>query len=213
MKKLLLAIAFLTLCVAASAQIIPDGTAKRSGGNIKIEKQKLNMVQRDLLLSDIDGHDYLAKWKRCNAWRKTGIWMTAGGSVVTVVGLGYTMVYALAGVIGMAFAAGTGAVVGSAGGEEAAQETASEAAQEVSDSISPYIDAGLIVTGLGAVTTIAGIPVIITNCSKMNKIVKAYNNSRPLSMDCFPELSVSPTLAYVPATGTVAPGVGIKINF
>ncbi|MBQ9652817.1 MAG: hypothetical protein IJV32_01155 [Bacteroidales bacterium] len=75
MKKLLLALALMTACFAASAQYVPSGTAKRSGGHINIDGERLTQEQQTVFLSDINGQDFTAQWKRNNTWRKTGIWM------------------------------------------------------------------------------------------------------------------------------------------
>ena len=202
---------FLALAAgSAFAQYIPDGTVKRKGCGMKVDKQKLNWDQQSYILSDIDGKDCTKAWIKARKTRGWGIGLTTGGATVTVVGAGATMVMVLATALGVAFGAGFGAMAGSVGGEEAAQESANEAAQQVADDMEPKINACLAVTGVGIVTTAVGIPMWISGTSKMNKIVKAYNKSN-LAFE--PEFKVGPSFAYSPSNNTVAPGVGITVRF
>lgn len=204
----------MTACFAASAQYIPDGTAKRSGGHIKVDGETLTAEQQALLLSDINGQDFTAQWKRNNAWRKTGIWMTSLGGTAIVGGLGTTFVGVIAMALGVVVGAGTAAVVAGAasgGDSQASSDAAGEAADSVAEGIAPIINTGLIITGAGVVSTAVGIPMIVTNCKKMNSIVKAYNS--PLANENAPQLSISPALAYEPASGSIAPGIGLRLNF
>lgn len=211
MKRWIIALVFLALAAgSASAQYIPDGTVKRKGSGMKVDRQKLNWDQQAYILSDINGQDLTADWIKARKTRGWGIGLTTGGATVAVVGAGATMVMVLATALGVAFGAGVGAMAGSVGGEEQAQESANEAAQQVADEMTPKINACLAVTGVGLVTTIVGIPTWISGTKKMNRIVKAYNNSN-LAFE--PELNVGPSFAYSPATHTVAPGVGLTVNF
>lgn len=211
MKRWIIALVFLALAAgSASAQYIPDGTVKRRGCGMKVDKQKLDWEQQAYILSDIDGKDCTKAWIKARKTRGWGIGLTAGGATVTVVGAGATLVVGLATALGVAFGAGIGAMAGSVGGEEQAQESANEAAQQVADDMEPTINACLAITGAGLVTTVVGIPMWIAGTTKMNKIVKAYNNSH-LAFE--PEVQFGPSFAYSPALHTVAPGVGITINF
>ena len=200
MKRWIIALVFLALAAgSASAQYIPDGTVKRKGCGMKVDKQKLNWEQQAYILSDINGHDYTQQWIRARKTRGWGIGLTAGGATVTVVGAGATVVMLFATALGVAFGAGVGAMAGSVGGEEAAQESANEAANQVAEDMQPILDACVAVTGAGFVTTLVGIPMWISGTSKMNKIVKAYN--------------AGPSFAYSPASNSIAPGVGLTVNF
>ena len=211
MKRWIITLVFLALAVgSASAQYIPDGTVKRKGSGMKVEKQKLNWDQQAYILSDINGKDCTKDWINARRTRGWGIGLTAGGATVTVVGAGATMVMVLAAALGVAFGAGAGAIAGSVGGEEASQEAASDAAQQVADEMAPKINACMAVTGVGFVTTIVGGSMWIAGNSKMNKIVKSYNLSH-LAFE--PEFNFGPSIAYSPATNTVAPGVGLTISF
>ena len=214
MKKLLLALALMTACFAASAQYLPVGVAKRSGGHIKIDGERLTTEQQALFLSDINGQDFTAQWKKNNSWRKTGIWLTSVGGAAVVGGLGTTLIGAVAMIFGVAIGASTAAVVAgtaSGGDEQASSDAANEAANNAAEGIAPIMNTGLAITAVGTVSMVAGIPMIVVNCSKMNKIVKAHNNS--LALESSPELSLSPAIAYEPASGSIAPGIGLKLNF
>ena len=214
MKRWIIALVFLALAAgSASAQYIPDipdGTVKRKGCGMKVEKQKLNWEQQAYILSDIDGKDCTHDWIKARKTRGWGIGLTTGGASVAVVGAGATMVMVVVAALGTAIGAGVGAVAGSIGGEEQAQESANDAAQQVAEEMAPKINACLAVTGVGLVTTVVGIPLWATGSAKMNKIVKAYNNS---NVAFEPEFKVGPSIAYSPANNTVAPGVGITVNF
>ena len=211
MKRWIIALVFLALAAgSASAQYIPDGTVKRKGCGMKVDKQKLSWDQQAYILSDIDGKDCTQAWIKARKTRGWGIGLTAGGATVTVVGAGATVVMGLVTALGVAFGAGVGAMAGSVGGEEAAQESANEAANQVAEDMQPILDACVAVTGAGFVTTLVGIPMWISGTSKMNKIVKAYNNSN-LAFE--PEFKVGPSFAYSTATHTVAPGVGLTVSF
>ena len=211
MKRWIIALVFLALAAgSASAQYIPDGTVKRKGCGMKVDRQKLTWDQQAYILSDIDGKDCTQAWIRARKTRGWGIGLTTGGATVTVVGAGATVVMLFATALGVAFGAGVGAMAGSIGGEEQAQESANEAANQVADEMTPKINACLAVTGVGLVTTIVGIPMWVSGTTKMNKIVKAYNNSN-LAFE--PEFKVGPSFAYSPANNTVAPGVGLTVRF
>ena len=200
MKRWIITLVFLALAAgSAYAQYIPEGTVKRKGSGMKVEKQKLDWNQQAYILSDIDGQDLTAEWIKARKLRGWGIGLTTGGATVTVVGACATVVVGLVTALGVAFGAGAGALVGSVGGEEQAQESANEAAQQVADDMAPILNTCLIATGAGVVTTAVGIPLWVIGSKKMNRIVKAYN--------------AGPTIAYSPATHSVTPGVGVTINF
>lgn len=211
MKRWIIALLFLALAAgSASAQIIPDGTVKRKGCGMKVDKEKLTWDQQAYILSDINGNDCTQAWIEARKIRGWGIGLTAGGATVTVVGAGATLVMGLATVLGVAFGAGAGAIAGSVGGEEASQEAANDAANQVAEEMQPILNTCLAVTGAGLVSTVVGIPMWITGTSRMNKIVKAYNNSH-LAFE--PEVQFGPSFAFSPATQTVAPGVGFTVRF
>ena len=192
MKRLICTLVFLALAVGAYAQYIPDGTLKRHGCGMRMDRQKLTKEQQAIILQDIDGVDYTKQWKTARNWRAAGIAMTAGGAGVAVVGVGMGFVYIFAEVLGIALAA----PIASIGGEDGAQE----AADNINDQMSPYIAASFAAAGLGAVTSVAGIPIIVVNCKKMNKIVKAYNGRQK-------DVAV---LSWGP---THSGGTGLSLNF
>ena len=195
MRKFIFSLILLLLGVSAYGQYI-DSTAvnhvlKRRGSALRLDGQRLSRADQMILLSDIDGVDYTEAWKKARGWRAAGIGMISGGSALAVFGVGYTFVYLIAGMMGVAIGATASAMVGGDG---------NEAAEEISNDIEPYINAGLIMTGVGIGTAVAGIPVTAVNSHKMSKIVKQYNatQSAPAA-----EVTFGPT----------ASGVGFAINF
>ena len=184
MKKffvLLFSLAVLS-SVGASAQTaaFPDGTSfGRKGTRLTVDGVKLDKETQVLVLSNVGGEDLNAEWKKYSNLRNTGLGLTIGGPVVTVFGAGYTFVYLIADIFGVAFGA---VAAGSVGGEDSAQE----AAQNVSDQIEPYINAGLAITGVGIVTTVTGIVLLTTGSHKLRKTVNYINDkgvSRNISFD------------------------------
>ena len=77
MKRCILILFLLTLSLAASAQYV-----HRRGGHMTRDKEKIALEEQQLILSDINGIDYNGVWKDYNGWRKTGLGLTIGGSVV-----------------------------------------------------------------------------------------------------------------------------------
>ncbi|MBO7397163.1 MAG: hypothetical protein J6Y31_06625 [Bacteroidales bacterium] len=205
MKKLFLILMLLGLTLGASAQYVDaDSThfLKRAGCGLKLDGEKLSKDQANELLSNIGGEDYTSTWKVARDWRTAGIAMTAGGGAITVVGLGVTMVYALAGVLGAAFG---GAIGGAVGGPEAG----SDAAEGVIEGVTPYINGGLATAFIGATTMAAGIPLIVIHCNRMNHIVKSYNE---LNQPAAPQLPAPSEDVYL-SFGPTAHGTGIALNF
>lgn len=208
MKKLIVSIILMFLACGAYAQIADTtvistetiGVLKRAGGGMKVDKVRLSREERQILLSDIGGIDYNADWNKAKGWRAAGISMIAGGSAVAVVGLGYFMGAAVAGMLGIVIGAGTAAVVtGAVGGDSnaAAQETSNN----VSNEVSPHIAAGLIILTVGAGTAAAGIPITIVNCKRLSNIVDEYNAIHNPA----PEASLS--------FGPTRNGIGLALNF
>ena len=173
------------LCLSAmgaKAQVaaFPQGTEfGRKGTHLTVDGVKLDNETQFLVLSDVGGEDLNPQWKRYSHLRNTGLGLTIGGPVVAVFGAGYTMVYLLAEVFGVAIGA---AAAGAVGGEDSAQD----AADNVSDQIEPYINAGLIITGVGIGATVTGIVLLSTGAHKLKKTVNYINEkgeSRNLTFD------------------------------
>ena len=183
-------VALVLLSVGAWAQYAGTGTAKRAGTSIKVDGVKLSREEQAALLSDIGGTDYNPAWQKAKAGRNAGMGLTIGGSLVAMTG---GAVFVL-GVTSMLVGASLGAVFGSIGGEEGAQQGAQAgvAAGE------PYINGGLIATGVGLAAVGAGIPLMAVNCKRLNNIVKDYNGERPEA-----QLSLGPT----------GNGLGLTLSF
>ena len=190
MKRILVLIVLMFLSVGAWAQYAETGVAKRAGTHIKVDGVKLSPEEQTTLLSDIGGTDYNPAWQKAKSGRNAGIGLTVGGSVVALGGGAAVLLGVTASIIGGA----AGAVVGSIGGEEGAQQGAQAgvAAGE------PYINGGLIATGVGLAAVGAGIPLMVVNCHKLNNIVKSYNADGPEA-----QLSFGPT----------GNGFGLTLNF
>lgn len=84
MKRLTVVILCLMAWTGASAQYIPDGMLKRHGNSLMIDGIRLTDVEQELLLSDIDGKDYVDSWNDYCKRRKDAIKDTIVGSVELV---------------------------------------------------------------------------------------------------------------------------------
>lgn len=192
MKRWIFILFFLTLTLSASAQYI-----SRKGGTLVQDGQKLSKEEAQALLSDINGTDYSTVWKDYNAWRKTGLGLTIGGSVA-VAGGGLTFLTgAMVSLVGVAVGASAGAIGGSAGAQAGA-EAGAKAGQ-------PLMTGGLIAMGVGAVALGAGIPLLAVNARRMNRIVKDYNGTIPAPAVEEPAVEV--------AFGPAPSGIGFTVSF
>jgi len=196
MKKILAIIGLFLLTVCAYAQYVPEHVAKRSGCTIKLDGQKLSPAQALELVSDIDGEDYSAQWKKARGWRTGGIVMVSVGGVAFAGGT----TFFLAGVMITA----TGAIVGGAVGAIGGQDSANSAANKGAKAGVPYMIGGLSAAAVGVALLGGGIPLIVVNCKKMDKIVGQYN-----------EMYVpAPETTDVEFTfGGTPNGIGLCLNF
>lgn len=192
MKRFLLLICFLCVALSSQAQYI-----RRHGGQLRYQDgQVLTKEEQQLLLSDIEGHDYNAPWNTARRLRGTGLGLTIGGGVAMGVGaMGVTI-----GAVTSALGAVIGGTVGSMGGQEGAQEGASAGAKAGT----PLITAGLIVGAVGVVATATGIPMLVVNTRRMNKIVNTYNNSLNPEE---PQIQASINFGFTPH------GIGLSYQF
>jgi hypothetical protein len=190
MKRIIVMVALMLLSVGAWAQYAGTGAAKRAGTHIKVDGVKLSREEQAALLSDIGGTDYNPAWQKAKAGRNAGMGLTIGGGAVALGGGAVVLLGLTTSIIGGA----AGAIVGSIGGEEGAQQGAQAgvAAGE------PYINGGLIATGVGLAAMGAGIPLLAVNCKRLNNIVKDYNGERPEA-----QLSLGPT----------GNGLGLTLSF
>ena len=176
MKRLFLILVLLAVAVSASGQYV-QGPLKRVGGTLKSPSGKLTKEELAQVLQDIDGQDCTAEWKKAKGWRGAGVGLIAGGSVMGVGGLGLFMVGALTSAVGGAVGATAGAVAGSIGGKESSQSAAQQGAQQGVSAGKGLMTAGVIVTGVGVACTLAGIPLVIVNCTRMSHLADRYNAS------------------------------------
>ena len=190
MKKVILLLTLLLLPLGVRAQYANPGTVKRAGTHLKVDGEKLSPEAQVALLSDINGTDCNPAWDKASSGRNTGLGLTIGGGVALLGGGALVVV----GLTASVFGAAAGAVIGSIGG----QDTAQEAANEGASAGVPYTNAGLITAGVGIAAMGVGIPLMITNTRKLNRIVDACNDGRSTS-----EIILGPT----------PNGIGIALRF
>ncbi len=196
MKKLLAIIGLLLLTVCVYAQYVPEHVAKRSGCTIKLDGQKLSQAQVLDLVSDIEGEDYSAQWKKARGWRTGGIVMVSVGGAAIVGGT----TFFLAGVMVSTFGAVAGGTVGAIGGQESANNAANKGAKAGV----PIMIGGLSAVVAGVALVGGGIPLIAVNCKKMNQIVDKYNEV----------YAPAPETTDVELTfGGTPNGIGLCLNF
>ena len=205
MKRCILILFLLTLSLAASAQYV-----HRRGGHMTRDKEKIALEEQQLILSDINGIDYNGVWKDYNGWRKTGLGLTIGGSVVAGGGALTFLTGALVSMLGAAVGAVGGAVGGSVGGSAGAQSGAQAGAEAGVKAGQPIMTGGLIAMGVGAVALGAGIPVLVVNCKRMNRIVADYNGTLP---DPTLEEPAVEEPAVEVAFGPAPSGMGFTVRF
>ena len=206
MRRCLLILFLLTLSLAASAQYI-----HRKGGHMTRDKETISLEEQQLILSDINGVDYNGLWKDYNTWRKTGLGLTIGGSVVAGGGALTFLTGALVSMLGAAVGAVGGAVGGSIGGSEGAQSGAQAGAEAGVQAGQPIMTGGLIAMGVGAVALGAGIPVLVVNCKRMNRITADYNATLPEPAVEEPAAEDNSLLEV--AFGPAPSGVGLTLRF
>lgn len=206
MKRCILILFLLMLSLAASAQYV-----HRRGGHMTRDKEKIALEEQQLILSDINGIDYNGVWKDYNGWRKTGLGLTIGGSVVAGGGALTFLTGALVSMLGAAVGAVGGAAVGgSVGGSAGAQSGAQAGAEAGVKAGQPIMTGGLIAMGVGAVALGAGIPVLVVNCKRMNRIVADYNGTLP---DPTLEEPAVEEPAVEVAFGPAPSGIGFTVSF
>lgn len=197
MKRWFLILFFLTLTLSASAQYI-----SHKGGTILLDGEKLSKEDAQVLLSDINGVDYSNAWYGYNTWRKTGLGLTIGGSIVAG---GGALTFLTGALVSM-----FGAVIGGAAGAIGGPDSASSGAEAGAKAGQPIMTGGLIATGVGAACLGAGIPLLAVNSHRMNRIVKDYNAAIPAP--AVEEPAVEEPAVEV-AFGPAPSGIGFTVNF
>lgn len=206
MRRCIVILFLLTLSLAASAQYV-----HRKGGHMTRDKEIISLEEQQQILSDINGVDYTGLWKDYNTWRKTGLGLTIGGSVVAGGGALTFLTGALVSMLGAAVGAVGGAVGGSIGGSEGAQSGAQAGAEAGVQAGQPIMTGGLIAMGVGAVALGAGIPVLVVNCKRMNRITADYNATLPEPAVEEPAAEDNSLLEV--AFGPAPSGVGLTLRF
>lgn len=206
MRRCIVILFLLTLSLAASAQYV-----HRKGGHMTRDKEIISLEEQQQILSDINGVDYTGLWKDYNTWRKTGLGLTIGGSVVAGGGALTFLTGALVSMLGAAVGAVGGAVGGSIGGSEGAQSGAQAGAEAGVQAGQPIMTGGLIAMGVGAVALGAGIPVLVVNCKRMNRITADYNATLPEPAVEEPATEDNSLLEV--AFGPAPSGVGLTLRF
>ena len=202
MKRLLIVLTLALLSLAASAQYVDggalredgdlrgsgalredgdlrgSGALRRAGATIRIGDQKLTAAERDALVSELGGTELVAAWDKARGGRSAGIWLTAGGAVLTSAGAVTALLGGMISVTGALVGATTGAIVGSIGGQESANQAASQAASNGAQAGNPYLTAGMVGMIAGVAGLAAGIPILVVNNHRLNALVDDCNQSR-----------------------------------
>ncbi len=132
---------------------------KKSGTLIKMNDRKLSKEETYALLNEYGGYLYEDTWNKGKSLRTAGIITTSAGGTLMLAGLGYTLIYGVAGVFGISIAA--------IGGQEAAQG--------VADNFSPHIAGGMTAAVIGTAALGTGVALLIVGNSRMRHIVKDMN--------------------------------------
>ena len=160
-KSLLTFIIVLTAGLSALAQS-PEGIwwnagdLKRAGKTIALNGTKLDLEQRNLLLTTAGGPELLDTWNKYSNMRTWGTWLTVGGGVVLATGLSVGGIYFLAGMVGTIFVA--------IGGQEAVDKLWAD--------IGPKATAGGIVSLVGLGGAVTGIVLLSVGNSNLTKTVR-----------------------------------------
>lgn len=201
MKRLVMILVLLMAWTGAWAQYVPDGVLKRHGNSLKIDGVRLTDVEQELVLSDIDGKDYVESWNTYSQRRKDAIKTTVVGSVelVGAAALLYGGVWLFkitgASIFAVLFVS---AFVG--GGNQDGQQDSGLETDRMGFIIGSLMALDLAVVGGGihyASTGISlltvGIASLVKSGTKMNDIVKRYNYSRLPNDRITGQLSLGPT--------------------
>lgn len=188
MKRALITIACMLLSIAAFAQFNDtefNGVLERYRAGMKMDGIVLNADEVAAILSNVDGLDRTAEWQQLKKNRAWGKGLIIGGSSLASVGavafVGTGVVYVVV------------AIFAAIGGQEAIDNLNAQ--------FNPYFVTSAIVTGAGAATAVAGIPIVVVNNRKMNGIVKDWNNANGHGSDVSFNFGAAPS------------GVGFTLNF
>lgn len=189
MKRTLITIACMLLSIAAFAQFNDtefSGLLERHNGGMRMDGTDLNPDEMAIILADVNGEDRTADWYRYKGKRALGEGLIIGGCATAAAGAVVFVGTAVVHVVCVIFVA--------IGGQEAVDQ--------LSRQFEPWYIGSGIVTGVGAASAIAGIPVLVVNNKKLNGIVNDWNaaNGAPTG-----EVSLN--------FGAAPSGIGFTLNF
>lgn len=196
MKRTLITIACMLLSIAAFAQFNDtefNGILERHNGGMRMDGTDLTPDEMAVILADVAGEDRTAEWYSYKSKRALGEGLIIGGSATAAAG---AVVFAGTGVVWLLCAALGGGLAAALGGD------GQEAVDNISEEFEPWFIGSAIVTGAGAATAIAGIPILVTNNKKLNGIVNDWN-----AVNAPTDTEVSLNFGAAPS------GVGFTLNF
>lgn len=160
-------VAVCCLSIAASAQYTDDTQSilRRKRAGLTLDGQKLSAEEQAQLLSDIGGLDYTEQWNRYARGRRTGIALISVGAATAAAGAAVVAGTGLVYVVGLIIVAPVAGV----------SDNGDEVVDDYGRSFRPWFTGGFIALGAGAAVAVAGIPVTVKNCRRMNGIVDRYN--------------------------------------
>ena len=201
MKRIVVVFLCLMAWTGASAQFVPDGVLKRHGSSLKIDGVRLTDVEQELVLSDIEGKDYVEVWNNYSLRRKAAIKDTIKGSVDLVGSAallyGGVWLFKMTGA-SILLTIFVSALAGG-GDPESQQEPNIDVGRTklVLGSIAALdlavVGGGIYFASKGISYLAGGVTSLIISGVRMNDIVKRYNYSRLPNDNTIGELSLGPT--------------------
>ena len=182
MKHWTLTFLLIFVSLGAWAQYsVPNAEFKRAGGTIKMDGEKLSKDACNELLLNAGGEDLYKQWKKAKGNRTTGIVLTSVGGTLAVGGLATAFLGGIVSVLGAAAGATAGAIAGSIGGKDTASSAAQQGAESGGHAGDGLAYGGLAAAVVGTGSLAAGIPILVVNCKKMDKMVEGINDSRSVT--------------------------------
>ena len=182
----------------ASAQFVPEGVLSRRGNGLRMDGVLLTNLEKEMVLSDIDGVNYLDLWDKYCTDRKRGTKQTIRGSaeVLGSVALLWGSVE-LFKVTGVSMAT---VVLMSASASNGSNEDRGLGENSLSAVIGGllFLDTSVFGSGLwmacaGVGSLIRGITTLVVTGNKMNRIVHRYNDTHSTADDVIGQISLGPT--------------------
>ncbi len=197
MKRFFVCIALslsFALCAEAQYAVPSEGDSvaesavpvlKRYRSGLKLDGVKLSREEQEAVLRDIGGIDYNQQWDEYVRKRKLGANLTGIGSGIAAVGA--------TAFVGTGLVCAVGLIFVGIGGQEAVDD--------YTKGFQPWFAGSAIVTGVGAVMAVAGLPMLLTYNHKLRSITDEYNR---LSQEA---ASVQLSLGPAPS------GLGLVLTF